>query len=103
MATRIITEAEVEKLLPMGECVEVMAGALGALARDDAIQPRRAMVWLPDRSGLLGLMPGYLGWPRALRLMAGSVFPGRPGSGYDAVQGTLYPYFCTCVRCPPLH
>jgi len=89
MATRIITEAEVEKLLPMGECVEVMAGALGALARDDAIQPLRTMVWLPDRSGLLGLMPGYLGSPRALGLKVVTVFPGNHGTEYDSHQGAV--------------
>ena len=39
MATRIITDAEVEKLLPMGECIEVMARALAALATPASSPP----------------------------------------------------------------
>src|SRR5439155_5673554 len=56
---------------------------------DDAIQPLRTMVWLPDRSGLLGLMPGYLGSPRALGLKVVSVFPGNHGTEYDSHQGAV--------------
>ncbi len=89
MQAHVVSQAEVPKLLPMEECVEVMAGALQTLARGDAVLPLRSMVWLPDRSGLLGLMPGYLGAPSVLGLKAVSVFPGNQDSEYDSHQGAV--------------
>ena len=57
MSVLIVNHAEVRRLLPMEECMDVMAETLTALARGDGVQPLRSLMWLPDRSGLLGLMP----------------------------------------------
>jgi alanine dehydrogenase len=89
MTMRIVTQRDVPALLPMNECVEVMAGALMTLARGDAVLPLRAMVWLPDRSGLLGVMPGYLGAPAVLGLKVVSVMPGNHGTPFDSHQGAV--------------
>lgn len=89
MSVRIITQAEVEQLLPMSECVEVMSEALTTLARGDAVLPLRTMVRLPDRPGLLGLMPAYLGSPRIMGLKVVTVMPGNHGTAYDSHQGAV--------------
>lgn len=89
MSVRIITQAEVEQLLPMSECVEVMSEALMTLARGDAVLPLRTMVRLPDRPGLLGLMPAYLGAPRVMGLKVVTVMPGNHGTAYDSHQGAV--------------
>ena len=89
MSVRIITQAEVEQLLPMSECVEVMSEALMTLARGDAVLPLRTMVRLPDRPGLLGLMPAYLGSPRVMGLKVVTVMPGNHGTEYDSHQGAV--------------
>ena len=89
METRILTHDDVYRLLPMDDCIEVMAAALRALARDEAVLPLRSMVWLPDRSGLLGLMPGYLGEPRSFGLKVVSIMPGNHGGEYDSHQGVV--------------
>ncbi|MCH8913095.1 MAG: hypothetical protein IIA33_05945, partial [Planctomycetes bacterium] len=60
MDVLVINQDEVRRLLPMGECIDLMAEALRTLARDDAVQPLRTTMWLPNRCGLIGLMPGYL-------------------------------------------
>lgn len=73
----------------MPACIELMAGALERLARGEALLPLRTMLWLPDRSGLLGLMPAYLGGPRALGLKVVSVIPGNHGSERDSHQGAV--------------
>ncbi len=73
----------------MSECIEVMAAALKHLAQGDAVLPLRSMVWLPDRSGLLGLMPGYLGSPRSFGLKVVSVMPGNHGTEFDSHQGVV--------------
>lgn len=89
MDTLIITHDEVHRLLPMGDCVDLMEQAMKALARGDAVLPLRSMVWLPDRSGLLGLMPGYLGEPRSFGLKVVSIMPGNHGGEYDSHQGVV--------------
>src|SRR5262249_38836514 len=78
-----------EKLLPMGECVEVMRQALATLARGEAVLPLRTMVRLPDRPGLLGLMPAYLGAPAIMGLKVVTVMPGNHGTEFDSHQGAV--------------
>lgn len=60
MAFLFLGREDVEALLPMGECIEVVAAGLRALARGGAVQPLRSAYWMPDRHGLLGVMPGML-------------------------------------------
>ena len=86
---RIVTQSEVPALLPMNECVELMTAALSTLARGDAVLPLRSMVWLPDKSGLLGVMPGYLSAPAVMGLKVVSVFPKNHGTPYDSHQGAV--------------
>ena len=89
METLIVPQSLVPELLPMGECIDVMAEALAALAAGDAVLPLRSMVWMPDRSGLLGLMPAYLGAPRSLGLKVITYLPGNHGSDRDSHQGAV--------------
>lgn len=89
MNLRIIDEDSVRRLLPMRDCIEAVAGAFWTLCSGDAVQPLRAAMWLPDRSGLLGLMPGYLGEPASLGIKVVSVFPKNHGTGYDSHQGAV--------------
>lgn len=89
MSVRIVTQAQVRELLTMRECVDVMEEALETLARGDAVLPLRTMTRLPDGSGLLGLMPAYLGAPAVLGLKAVSVFPGNHGTPYESHQGAV--------------
>jgi alanine dehydrogenase len=87
--TLIVPQSMVPELLPMPECIDVMANALAALASGDAVLPLRSMVWMPDKSGLLGLMPAYLGDPRSLGLKVISYLPGNHGSDRDSHQGAV--------------
>ena len=66
MNTLILSEHDVHSLLPMGECIEVMADALAALARGEVFNPLRKAHWAPGAAGLLGLMPAYRGGERPL-------------------------------------
>jgi len=89
MSVRVVSDSEVRALLPVADCVEVMAAALSTLARGDAALPLRSMVWLPDRRGLLGLMPAYLGDPRAIGIKVVTVMPGNHGTEFDSHQGAV--------------
>ena len=89
MKVLIINGAEVRQLLPMRECIDVMADALTALARGDAILPLRPILWLPEKVGALGMMPSYLGNIQAVGLKVVTVFPGNHGTKYDSHQGAV--------------
>jgi len=89
MKVLFVNEAAVRKLLPLESCIGLMRDALTTLARGDAVLPLRNMVRLPDGSGILGLMPGYLGQPRSFGFKVVSVMPGNHGTPYDSHQGVV--------------
>ena len=89
MKVLMINQTEVRQLLPMDECMDVMAEALKTLARGDAILPLRPVMWLPEKVGALGMMPSYLGHIRAMGLKVVSVFPGNHGTEYDSHMGAV--------------
>jgi alanine dehydrogenase len=51
---------EVERLLPMGECIALMEEVLRDLARGVGVQPLRSVMRLDGVPGLLGIMPGQI-------------------------------------------
>lgn len=86
----VLNSKQVGQLLPMAECIELMADALGSLARGEVYQPLRTIVRPPEARGLLGLMSAYRrGEHGAFGLKAICVFPGNPALGKDAHQGTV--------------
>src|SRR3989442_10525326 len=84
----ILTHAEVEWLLPMRECIEVMAETLAALSRGQLEQPLRTVIRPGNAAGLMALMPAYRsGDEAAFGLKAICIFPGNVLRGKDAHQG----------------
>jgi ornithine cyclodeaminase/alanine dehydrogenase-like protein (mu-crystallin family) len=73
----------------MEECMAVMEDALATLARGDAILPLRPMLRLPDQSGIMGLMPAYVGTPAALGVKVITVFNANHGTSFDSHQGVV--------------
>ncbi len=89
METLVVTQADVPKLLPMNECIEVMASTMAELARGETILPLRSILWLPERVGALGLMPGVLLPERVLGVKVMTLFPGNEGTPIDTHQGAV--------------
>jgi ornithine cyclodeaminase/alanine dehydrogenase-like protein (mu-crystallin family) len=89
MQILIVNQSEVRQLLPMAECIEVMAEALKALARGQAILPLRPVMWLPEKVGALGMMPAYMEDLQIMGLKIVSVFPGNHGTEYDSHMGAV--------------
>jgi len=85
----VVSQAEVGGLLPIAECMDVMAEALGALSAGRAIMPLRNLLWLPDQSGGLVTMPSLLLDAGAMGLKVISVFPGNRGTVFDSHQGAV--------------
>jgi ornithine cyclodeaminase len=86
----ILNNQQIQDLLPMSECIELMAEALASLARGEVFQPLRTIIRPPEARGLLGLMPAYRsGDHGSFGLKAICVFPENPAQGKDAHQGAV--------------
>ena len=89
MDVLIVNQHEVPELLPMRECIEVMADALSALTRGEAVMPLRSIVSLPDGSGLLASMPSMLPSAGVMGIKVITVFPGNEGTELESHQGAV--------------
>ncbi len=81
--------AAVRRLLPMDRCIEVMAEALSALARQQAMNPLRSILALPFGDNALAVMPGAQVDPPAFGVKVISVFPGNREAGLETHQGVV--------------
>lgn len=90
MKILVLSEHEVEELLTMAECIEVMEDALAALARGEVYNPLRQAIRAPGAPGLLGLMPAWRGSGTAYyALKEVCVFPENPKRGLDTHVGAV--------------
>jgi ornithine cyclodeaminase/alanine dehydrogenase-like protein (mu-crystallin family) len=85
----ILDQASVRRLLPMAECIDVMAETLSGLARGEALLPLRQVLLLPGGKAAFAAMPAYLATPPAVGLKVITVFPGNHGTAYDSHQGAV--------------
>jgi ornithine cyclodeaminase len=86
----VLSTEEVERLLPMDECIEAMTEVLSSLARDELHQPLRSVVRPPAAGGLMGLMPAHRGGSSpAYSLKEIVIAPGNPARGLDSHQGAV--------------
>jgi ornithine cyclodeaminase/alanine dehydrogenase-like protein (mu-crystallin family) len=84
---RIINRQEVERLLPMAACIDVMADAMRAASSGAVRMPLRLFAPLADDSGSLGVMPGSTLEPPFFGAKVISLRFGNPARGLPAVQG----------------
>ncbi|MBN1286102.1 MAG: ornithine cyclodeaminase family protein [Anaerolineae bacterium] len=89
MKVLIADQKQVTKLLPMGECIDLMADTLRMLAGGDARLPLRMMMALPGGPNLMGLMPAYLGGIESVGVKVITSFPANYGTEYDTHQGVV--------------
>ena len=90
MSVLILNQREVESLLPMAECVALMADALRSLAGGEMTQPLRMVISPPGAKGLLALMPAHRsGEPAAYGVKVIGIFHDNPAKGLDAHQGSV--------------
>lgn len=88
MKTLIIGQEEVIKLLPMGECIDLMEHVFRQLAENGAsIYPRSKVVVDPNR--ILGFMPAYFPAIGKVGIKVTTVYPGNSGTMYHVHQGVV--------------
>lgn len=73
----------------MDTCIGLMREAFERTARGETFFPLRPFILLPDRRGVLAMMPGYLTNPVAIGVKVITVFPGNLGTPRDAHQGPV--------------
>jgi alanine dehydrogenase len=95
MRTLLVNHREVAGLLPMRECIDVMADAFRALAIGEASLPLRQVMKLPGSPNLFGIMPGQIGLSgrdrhrSALGAKVITVFPGNESTPLDSHLGVV--------------
>jgi ornithine cyclodeaminase len=89
MKVLCVDEGGVYRILTMQACIPLMRETLAVLSRGDAVVPLRSKLALPDGTGFLGLMPGYLGTPQAFGLKVVTIMPGNRGTEYESHQGVV--------------
>jgi ornithine cyclodeaminase len=84
-----IDKDKISSLLTMRECIEVMEKMFRSLAKGESGQPLRSLMWLPDKKGLLGMMPGYDKTSGVMGIKLISVFHANRDQGYLSHQGVV--------------
>ena len=87
----ILSQSDVDALLTMDACIDVMASALGSLAKGDAALPLRTIMRVPKTDNFFAAMPGYveLEGEGVFGAKLVTVFPGNQGTAFDSHQGAV--------------
>lgn len=73
----------------MDRCIALMESVLASLSRGETLLPLRSILWLPGKTGGLGLMPAFLGDDPALGVKVVTFFPANEGTARDSHQGAV--------------
>ena len=84
-----INKETIASMLPMSECIDVMETMFCSLANGECMQPLRSLMWLPDKSGLLGMMPGFAPSLDVMGIKVISVFHGNRDANLPSHQGVV--------------
>jgi len=84
-----IDKEKISALLPMNDCIEVMEEMFRSMARGDITQPLRSLMQLPDKKGLLGMMPAFVTNLGVMGIKIISVFHANRDIGYPSHQGLV--------------
>jgi ornithine cyclodeaminase/alanine dehydrogenase-like protein (mu-crystallin family) len=89
--TLLLSGADVRALLPMGECITVMEGALRSVTDGSSVLPLRTVMKLDGTPNAFGAMPAIVGKGAGASLGAKiiTVFPGNDATPYDAHIGVV--------------
>lgn len=94
MKTLIVGHDDARQLLPMSECIDVMEDLFKTLARGDAVLPLRQFIVQPDKKGMFGVMPAYLGSPKSVGGKFITVFNSNQDTRFESHQGAILLFEC---------
>jgi ornithine cyclodeaminase len=85
----IITKSEIEQLLPVRDCIEVMDAAMRQVSQRRVVLPLRQFMPVPETKGKLGLMPGYIADPASFGVKIVSKYERPAGSPHGTHVGAV--------------
>ncbi len=85
--TLVVSHADVERLLPMASCIDVMEQALVAVTRGEALLPLRQVLRLHGGRDAFAVMPAILGPSIGAKII--TVFPGNDVTPYESHIGVI--------------
>jgi len=89
MKVLILNSREIQSMLPMQTCIELMASALASLARGEVILPLRPVLRVPGSPNVFALMPAYSKALNAIGTKLITVYPGNHGTELESHQGAV--------------
>lgn len=85
----IVNQQELTRALAMPLAIDVMRETLVALDQDQVLQPLRRHLMMPDKRGVLVMMPSYVGPSSSLGIKVITAFHGNMGTEFDSHQGAV--------------
>ena len=89
MKVLVLNKVDVQKLLSMPKCIELMEQALASLARGEVTLPLRPVIRIPKSPNAFAVMPAHSQSLSAIGAKLISVFPGNHGTSVDSHQGVV--------------
>jgi len=86
---RLLNEAQVRSLLPMGDLIEAMENALARFSAGEVLQPVRTVLTVGPTKAYFGLMPAYMPQPARLGAKLVTVFGGNEARGLPSHLATI--------------
>lgn len=89
MDIRMISGAELRRILTYPACIEVVRKAMIETSRRNVSLPLRHGMPLPGGRGLYGMMYGYLGDPGSFGIKLVTLMPGNVAAGFSSHMGLV--------------
>jgi ornithine cyclodeaminase/alanine dehydrogenase-like protein (mu-crystallin family) len=89
MDIRVLRGAEVRRLLPMSECIDLMHRTMVAVSEGRVVLPLRSILVMPGDRGMMGMMPGYLADPECFGVKLVSLIPRNKPPEYSSHLGLV--------------
>ena len=85
----LLSDADIERLLSMGEAIDAVEEAFGEYARGAVLMPPRSTLMLEKFNGSVSLMPSYLVETGALATKIISIYPGNLERGLPTTMAWI--------------
>ena len=86
---RLLTEQQVQSLLPMGDLIAAMEAALARFSAGEVLQPVRSVLTVGPTKAYFGLMPAYVPNPGSLGAKLVTVFADNPSKQLPSHLATI--------------
>jgi ornithine cyclodeaminase len=86
---RVLNRADVRRLLPMADCIDLMETAMRAVSDGSAVLPLRSLLRMPGDIGAMGQMHGYLPDPSCFGIKLVSLFPRNRPPEFSSHMGVV--------------